>query len=161
MLFRRFQPRQPYAVDAFASTGVGFLLSRIPAPAGDARRRAMGGAMAAARVRPTRPLRSTGGPGRPAPRRAARIPSVPVSQFAKSPPAPRRGPARPTRFQIVRWSADSRADSPRVMPETRCVSKKWGWWPGAESNHRHADFQSAALPREIRWFTASRFPKVA
>ena len=25
------------------------------------------------------------------------------------------------------------ADSPPVMPETRCVLKKWGWWPGAES----------------------------
>jgi hypothetical protein len=24
-----------------------------------------------------------------------------------------------------------------------------GWCPGAESNHRHADFQSAALPTEL------------
>ena len=23
------------------------------------------------------------------------------------------------------------------------------WWPGAGSNHRHADFQSAALPTEL------------
>ena len=35
-------PRQPYAVDAFASTGVGFPRSRIPGAARDARRRAMG-----------------------------------------------------------------------------------------------------------------------
>src|SRR5262245_22573010 len=25
----------------------------------------------------------------------------------------------------------------------------WGWWPGTESNRRHADFQSAALPAEL------------
>ena len=32
-------------------------------------------------------------------------------------------------------------------PETS--SGFWNWWPGAESNRRHADFQSAALPTEL------------
>src|SRR5688572_26604351 len=48
-----------------------------------------------------------------------------------------------------RWSANiapARTDGPPVMPESRSVSKKWRWWPRAESNHRHADFQSATLP---------------
>src|SRR5688572_4782037 len=34
-------------------------------------------------------------------------------------------------------------------PETsarKCLIK---WWPGSESNQRHADFQSAALPTEL------------
>ena len=33
------------------------------------------------------------------------------------------------------------ADSPRVIPGTRFKSSSWKWWPGTESNHRHADFQ--------------------
>ena len=33
--------------------------------------------------------------------------------------------------------------TPRDRPLSATSEK---WWPGAESNHRHADFQSAALP---------------
>ena len=32
---------------------------------------------------------------------------------------------------VGRFPAPAPADSPRVMPETRCVLKNWGWWPGA------------------------------
>jgi hypothetical protein len=37
------------------------------------------------------------------------------------------------------------------MPGNRKVSGHFLklWWPGTESNHRHADFQSAALPTEL------------
>jgi hypothetical protein len=43
-------------------------------------------------------------------------------------------------------------------PETS--SGFWNWWPVAESNHGHADFQSAALPTELTGRRAAHYSHI-
>src|SRR5581483_11736817 len=63
-----------------------------------------------------------------------------------------RSPAQVTCAGLVRYSngypGAARGAAPRIDRPTRCA---WGAcsWPGTESNRRHADFQSAALPTEL------------
>src|SRR5204863_5484651 len=46
-------------------------------------------------------------------------------------------------FWVVLADARKRAVFPRILP------MKTGMWLGAESNRRHVDFQSTALPTEL------------
>jgi hypothetical protein len=55
----------------------------------------------------------------------------------------------------VGWGTDEGETVPAISPRSRqCAAASEEvivgcWCPGAESNHRHADFQSAALPTEL------------
>jgi hypothetical protein len=45
--------------------------------------------------------------------------------------------------RIITSKVAKKRKSPHCCELSKC------WWPGAESNCRHADFQSAALPTEL------------
>jgi hypothetical protein len=91
-------------------------------------------------------------PGEPAGTSKTGIPGTPPrtslgSQVPRSPDprAPPHGDSpAPTPFPIVRRSAIDGYGWPVGDARTRCESSSWKWWPGTESNHRHADFQSRA-----------------
>jgi len=104
-----------------------------------------------------RPLRGNVGPRRDSPPTRPRRP--PASQVLRlgSPaagPEPTIGPVSDSPMVSPR-TLFLDVDSPRVMSKTRCKSNSWKWWPGTESNHRHADFQSNREPGSAR---ASRRP---
>ncbi len=48
-----------------------------------------------------------------------------------------------------RFDSETLADHPRKSEDDRRSSRVREWWPGSDSNQRHADFQSAALPTEL------------
>ena len=66
------------------------------------------------------------------------------------PPAPHRrhdAPYRPIALPKVSNSAAGRAQ--QDAKSLISLTKRLEWCPGAESNHRHRDFQSRALPTEL------------
>ena len=105
--------------------------THLPRPAGDARRRATGEATAAARARPTRALRATSGPRRPAltPRRAdSQHSRFPVRRVAARTRPPPRSPA-PGRARRSR-GAPARTWKPEILGTWQSATR--GRFPGSQ-----------------------------
>ena len=108
--------RRVFSINAVAGNRAA-LRSHFPAAPRDARRGPMGAAMPAPRARPARPLR-----GR---RAAAGATPATRCRHRASRPARRIDPISDSPM-VGRFRPRRRADSPPVMPETRCASKNVG-----------------------------------
>ena len=75
------------------------------------------------------------------PTRFAKGDGAMIAIFSNAPPA---SSVRPRQHDAT-WERDRNAAPGHKFLE----SNEKLWCPGAESNHRHADFQSAALPTEL------------
>ena len=93
--------------------------------------------------------------------RAARLPSTPQCQSRQAHQTPTPGRSHPApckipepRRQVSRaaTTGSPSASTARFACSTEPSLHAWRqnqWCPGAESNHRHCDFQSHALPTEL------------
>jgi hypothetical protein len=72
------------------------------------------------------------------------------------------GAALGRRGLAARWQLKRVFRAQLKMPGNLAVSGHFlqRWWPGTESNHRHADFQSAALPTELPGHEERKYIKV-
>ena len=58
---------------------------------------------------------------------------------------------RKTRFELATLALARRCSTTELLPHALFLLYNFTWCHGPESNQRHADFQSAALPTELPW----------
>ena len=73
------------------------------------------------------------------------LPAIDVVQIASASHAAAEQNVYPIQIEVMGLRLRTPAQRRRNVLEWWVM----GWWPGTESNRRHADFQSAALPAEL------------